>query len=324
MPRLSLVGSTGPDRGLGMEPAVSVVVPVFNEAGVIRMNTEKLRGYLGDRLAGHEIILCENGSTDGTADMARDLAEEFDDVEYLELPDRSLGEALKVGVEAARSEKVVYFPIDLSVDLGFIQESARLLDMFDVVIGSKRMGAGLDNRPIVRRVPSIAFHGMVRSLFGVEFTDSTCVKAYKSDKILDLMDKVPPSSRVFETEVMVEAERAGLYIAEVPVVVGESRQSRELLGRKIQRKLEDLLSARLDRISLMVGVPLFVAGLLGILFLTYVKLSSSGFVGFVNPYAFLISMLLVISGFQIMTLGLLSKLIMQIRRQIFGALKDRD
>jgi hypothetical protein len=195
--------------------------------------------------------------------------------------------------------------------------------MFDVVIGSKRMGAGLDNRPIVRRVPSMAFHGMVRSLFGVEFTDSTCVKAYKSDKILDLMDRVPPSSRVFETEVMVEAERAGLYIAEVPVVVGESRRSRELLGRKIQRKLEDLLSARLDRISLMVGVPFFAAGLLGILFLTYVKLSSSRFAGFVNPYAFLISMLLVISGFQIMTLGLLSKLIIQIRRQIFGALKDR-
>jgi hypothetical protein len=105
--------------------------------------------------------------------------------------------------------------------------------------------------------------------------------------------------------------------------VGESRQSRELLGRKIQRKLEDLLSAHLDRISLMVGAPLFAAGLLGILFLTYVKLSSSRFAGFVNPYAFLISMLLVISGFQIMTLGLLSKLIMQIRRQIFGALKDR-
>ena len=192
---------------MGMEPAVSVVVPVYNEAGVIRMNTEKLRGYLGDRLAGHEIILCENGSTDGTAEMARDLAEEFDDVEYLELPDRSLGEALKVGVEAARSEKVVYFPIDLSVDLGFIQESARLLDMFDVVIGSKRMGAGLDSRPIVRRVPSMAFHGMVRSLFGVEFTDSTCVKAYKRDKILDLMDRVPPSSRVFETELLVEAEK---------------------------------------------------------------------------------------------------------------------
>jgi glycosyltransferase involved in cell wall biosynthesis len=323
LPRLSFVGSTGPDRGLGMEPAVSVVVPVYNEAGIIRMNTEKLRGYLGDRLADHEIILCENGSTDGTAKMARDLAEEFDDVEYLELPDRSLGEALKVGVEAARSEKVVYFPIDLSVDLGFIHESARLLDMFDVVIGSKRMGAGLDNRPIVRRVPSMAFHGMVRSLFGVEFTDSTCVKAYKRDKILDLMDRVPPSSRVFETEVMVEAERAGLYIAEVPVVVGESRQSRELLGRKIQRKLEDLLSARLDRISLMVGVPFFAAGLLGILLLTYVKLSSTGFGGFVNPYAFLISMLLVISGFQIITLGLLSRLIMQIRRQIFGALNDR-
>jgi glycosyltransferase involved in cell wall biosynthesis len=306
-----------------MEPMVSVVVPVYNEAGVIRMNTEKLRDYLGACLEGHEIILCENGSVDGTAEIARDLAEEFEDVGYLQLPDRSLGEALKGGVEAAMSEKVVYFPIDLSVDLGFIQEGSRLLDVFDVVLGSKRMRANLDNRPIVRRIPSMAYHSLVRSLFGVEFTDSTCVKAYRRGKILDLMERVPPSSRVFETELMVEAERMGLYIAEVPVTVGESRSSRELLGRKIQSKLEDLLSARLDRISIMVGVPMFVTGLLGVLLLTYVKTASSSYGGFVNPYSFLLSMLLVISGFQIMTLGLLSRLIMQIRRQIFGALKDR-
>jgi len=312
-----------PNRGLGMEPVVSVVVPVYNEAGVIRMNTEKLRDYLGACLEGHEIILCDNGSVNGTAKIARDLAEEFDDVGYLQLPDRSLGEALKGGVEAARSEKVVYFPIDLSVDLGFIQESSRLLDVFDVVLGSKRMGAGLDNRPIVRRVPSMAYHGLVRRLFGVEFTDSTCVKAYRREKILDLMERVPPSSRIFETELMVEAERMGLYIAEVPVAVGESRPSRELLGRKIQSKLEDLLSARIDRISIIVGMLMFVLGFLGVLFLTYVKTASSSYGGFVNPYAFLLSMLLVISGFQIMTLGLLSRLIMQIRRQIFGALKDK-
>ena len=307
-----------------MEPVVSVVVPVYNEAGVIRMNTEKLRDYLGDRLADHEIILCENGSVDGTAQMARDLAIEYDDVEYLQLPDRSLGDALAVGIEAARSDKVVCFPIDLSVDLGFIQEGARLLDVFDVVIGSKRMGAGLDRRPIVRRVPSMAYHGMVKSLFGVEFTDSTCVKAYRREKVLDLMGRVPPSSRVFETELMVEAERMGLYMAEVPVVVAEGRSSRELLGRKIRSKLEDLLSIRLDRIYLLVGVPMFALGLLGVLYLTLLKTMSSGFGGFVNPYSFLISMILVISGFQIMTLGLLSRLIMQIRRQIFGALKDRD
>jgi glycosyltransferase involved in cell wall biosynthesis len=306
-----------------METVVSIVVPVHNEAGVLRMNALKLREHLKERLSAHEIILCENGSVDATPQIASDLAGEFEDVEFLALPDRSLGEALKAGVQMANYEKVVYIPIDLAVDLDFIEESVRLLEVFDVVIGSKRMGAGLDKRSIVRRVPSMAFHGMVRSLFGVEFTDSTCVKAYRRDSILDLMERIPPSSRVFETELLVEAERMGLYVAEVPVVVGERRPSRELLGRKIRSKLEDLLSARLDRISLMVGVPMFVLGFFGVLFLTYVKTTSSVFGGFVNPYAFLISMLLVISGFQIMTLGLLSKLIMQIRRQIFGALKDR-
>lgn len=307
-----------------MEPVASVVIPVYNEAGVLRTNTGKIREHLKGRLAGHEIILCENGSNDATPEIARDLSEEFEDVEFLQLLDRNLGGALKAGVKSAKSEKVIYFPIDLSVDMEFIQESVRLLNVFDVVLGSKRIGAGLDRRPLVRRITSRAFHGMVRRLFDVEFTDSTCVKAYRRGSILDLMERIPSSSRVFETELLVEAERAGLYIAEVPVVVSESRPSRELLGRKIQSKLEDLFSARLDRISLMVGVPLFAMGLLGVLYLTYLKASSPGFGGFVNPYSFLLSMLLVISGFQITTLGLLSKLIMQIRREVFGALKEKD
>jgi hypothetical protein len=49
----------------------------------------------------------------------------------------------------------------------------------------------------------------------------------------------------------------------------------------------------------------------------------SGFGGFVNPYAFLFMMLLMLWGFQMTTMGLLSRLIMQIRGQIFGALKDK-
>lgn len=288
------------------------------------MNTQKLRERLGAMLPSHEIIICENGSIDDTPAIARRLAAEFEDVGLLQLADRSLGGALKAGVRAAKSENVIYFPIDLSVDPGFIQESVRLLDVFDLVIGSKRMWGGLDHRPLVRRVPSRAYHRMVRGLFGVDFTDSTCVKAYKKDVILNLMDRVPSSSSVYETELLVEAERMGLYIAEVPVVVDENRPSRELLGWKIQTKLEDLLSTKLDRISILVGVPLFSLGVLGILLLTYLKIAYSGFAGFVNPYAFLIMMILMLWGFQITTLGLLSKLIMQIRRQIFGALKERE
>lgn len=307
-----------------MEPEVSVVIPVHNEAVILRGNTERLRRYLNEELPRHEIVLCENGSSDGTAEIAAELAEEFEDVEFLTLPKPNLAEAIKSGFKAARGEKVVYYPIDLSVNLDFIPISVGLLDDSDMVIGSKRMAADLDRRPLSRRVPSRAYHGMVGRLFGVELTDTTCVKAYRRSKILSIIDRVPTTSRIFETELVVEAQREGFDIVEVPVRVVERRPSRERLGQKIREKLEDLLSARLDTVSIYVGASLFLGGLVVLLYLTVEKLMSAREGGFVNPYSFLVSMLFVVSGFQMITFGLLANLILQIRRELGQAVSGRE
>lgn len=298
------------------EPAVSIVVPIYNEAEILRTNTERLRRYLGERLPNHEIVLCENGSVDGTAEIASALSKEFDNIKFLELPEPCLAEALKAGFRAAKAEKVVYIPIDLSVDLGFVPRSVRLLDIFDIVVGSKRLASELDHRPFARRAVSRAYHGMVRGLYGLDFTDTTCVKAYRRSTILGLMDRIPTSSMVFETELLTEALREGLEVVEIPVAVEEHRASREVLGTKIRRKLVDLLSSRLQEISILIGASLLFGGLMSLLNLTINKLRSGATGGFVNPYTFLLSMLLVFFGFQILTLGLLTNLIMQIRRQV--------
>jgi glycosyltransferase involved in cell wall biosynthesis len=305
-----------------MDPEASVIIPVHNEAEVIKGNAEKLRGFLAEELNGHEIILCENGSSDDTLKIAEELAEQFEDVRVLALPEPNLAEALKEGFEVARSDKVVYFPMDLSVNLDFIPTSVGLLDKFDVVVGSKRLGSNTDRRPMSRRVPSKAYHGMVRRLFGVELTDTTCVKAYRRGKILNIIGKVPTSSRIFETELLVEAVKEGLDVVEIPVSVEERRRSREKLGRKIQGKLEDLLSARLDLVAIYVGAPIFLFGVAGLFYLTLDKLLFASQSGFSNPYSFLLSMLLVISGFQIVTFGLLANLILQIRRELRRAKSD--
>lgn len=299
-----------------MKPEASVVIPVYNEAEVIRRNVEKLTGFLQDELPSHEVLLCENGSSDGTGEIARALAEEYDCVHSLFLPEPCLGEALKRGFEAATADKVVYMAIDLPVDLAFIPESVRLLDAFDGVVGSKRLAGDLDRRPRMRRVASRAFHGLVRGFYGVDYTDTTCVKAFRRSRILDVMDRVPSTSRVFETEVLVEAERLGLDIVEIPVSVAEMRTSRELLWSKVEGKLEGLLSTRLDRVALLIGAPMLLSGAFSIAVLTLEKLRRANPSGFVNPYSFLLSMLLVVSGFQFITLGLLTKLILQIRREV--------
>ena len=307
-----------------MEPEASVIVPIYNEARILRENIEYLSDELGRRLPHHEIILCENGSSDGSGGIASALAAERENVRYLELADANLSEALKAGFNYARSEKLVYFPVDLSVDAEFITQSVRLLDVFDVVIGSKHLTRDLDRRPPTRRIASRAYQGMVRSLFDAEFTDTTCVKAFRRSRILKLLDRVPTSSGVFETELLVEAGNEGLNIVEVPVVVEEKRPSRILLGRRVQTKLEDLLSARLNRVSTYVGLPLIFVGVMILVALTVWKIQGNPMSGFSMPYTFLLSMLLVVSGFQILTFGLLSNLIYQIRAQISQVKRDSE
>lgn len=307
------------ESAVKMKPEASVVIPVYNEAEVIRRSVARLTDFLQDELPSHEVLLCENGSSDGTDEIARALAEEYDSVHSLILQEPCLGEALKRGFKAATADKVVYMAIDLPVDLAFIPESVRLLDAFDGVVGSKRLTGGLDRRPRMRRVASRAFHGLVRGFYGVDYTDTTCVKAFRRGRILDVMDRVPSTSRVFETEVLVEAEKQGLDIVEIPVSVAELRTSRELLWSKVEGKLEGLLSARLDRVALLIGAPMLLSGVLSIAVLTLEKLRRTNPAGFVNPYSFLLSMLLVISGFQFITLGLLTKLILQIRREVAKA-----
>jgi len=299
-----------------MSLEVSVVIPVYNEEDVIEKNVITLKKYLDTIFNNYEIILSENGSNDTTLNIVKRLADATDKISFLTIPEPNLAEALKKGFQNAKSEKIVYYPIDLSVDLEFFKTSVDLLDSYDIVLGSKRMDANFDQRPLSRRVASKVYHGMTRQFYGVELTDTTCVKAYRKGKLLRILDRIPTTSRIFETELLIEAHRENFAITEVPVNVVENRTSRQGLIIKIQGKLEDLLSARLNVITYFVGLPIFLGGLIAIAILVLQKILKEDPTGFINPYSFMLSMLLVISGFQIITFGLLANLILKIRKEI--------
>jgi len=293
----------------------SIIIPVHNEATILHQNISILRDYLSENLDDYEIILIENGSTDDTKQIINFLSQKLTDVTALYLPNASLGNAIKHGIKNSVHNKVVYYPIDLSVNLDYIPESIKELDYYDIIIGSKRLKEGKDRRPIQRKVTSIGFHWLVKKLFGTKLSDTTCVKAYRKPIIVELINLVPPDSNVFETEILVEAQKMGLTLKEIPVRVTENRISRQSLPLKVQLKLKDLLSARIDIISLYLGVPLLLVGLSTLTLLSLEKIAL-GRTGFLNPYSFLLSMLLIISGFQIVAFGFLANLVLQVRKEV--------
>jgi len=293
----------------------SIVVPVFNEEDILEENTLVLYDFLDESLDDFELLLVENGSVDKTAIYAEKLASAESRIKFIRLPDPCLGEAIKTGVLNAVFDKIVYFPIDLSVNLSFIPESISLLDTFEIVIGSKKLRTAKDHRPVERRVASTGYHKVVQLMFRIDLSDTTSVKAYRRRVAHELMSLFPSGSSVFETEVLLEAESHGLSIAQVPVEVDDQRSGRLSLRYKIATKGQDLMSLRVDLVSMIVGGILFFTGLLCIVYLSIQKLVFNR-EGFLNPYSFLISMLLVLFGAQGIAYGLFARLFLQLRKEI--------
>ncbi len=294
--------------------SASVIVPVYNESDYINTNTTLLVSYLREHISTYEVILVENGSIDDTLSKAMTLSDQYPEVKCISLKEPCLGEALRVGIRNASHNKVVYFPIDLSVNLSFIPECLPLLDSYHIISGSKRLSNARDLRPLKRRLASKGYHYLVRKLFNTVLTDTTCVKGYRRNAILELMNHIPSRSMVYETELLMEAQKEGLLIHQIPVVVTDPRAGRQSLGMKVMTKFQDLLSLRLDLLAILLGGFMFTMGSLGILALSVSKLLHGG--GFLNPYSFLSSMLLVLFGFQCIIYGSFARLMLQLRSEV--------
>src|ERR1700752_3140452 len=100
------------------EITVDVVIPVLNEAHVLEHSITKLRRFLLDQLPYRwRVLIVDNGSTDGTIEVARDLAARFHDVVALHLEQRGRGRALRHAWTQSSSDIVCYMDVDLSTDL---------------------------------------------------------------------------------------------------------------------------------------------------------------------------------------------------------------
>ncbi len=222
----------------------TILIPLHNEAGKVSTALNVLMSYLKSVSCHCEILLVENGSKDATVEKLKSAIKTFGNVSYVSLPKACLGDALRNGIIHASSESIAYLPIDLSIDLDFVPRSLKLLNEHDVVIGSKRKNGANDHRPFVRRILSVTYHYITRLLFGIDVTDTTCVKAFRRSSILPLISKIR-FNNIFETELMIRAEMAGKKVTELPVIVHDKRLPKESLLRKVLRKLAGIVALRL-------------------------------------------------------------------------------
>ncbi|HEX5585878.1 MAG TPA: glycosyltransferase [Acidimicrobiia bacterium] len=228
-------------------PAVSVVIPAFNEAGMLRESVHDVVGGLRARAAPFEVIVVENGSTDGTRAIAAELAAHDSEVTFRALARPDYGEALRTGILAAQGAVVVIFDTDY-YDLDFLDRALARLEVVPhpaIVVGSKRAPGTRDDRPWPRRLITAAFATVLRAGFGLRVSDTHGMKALDRAAVTPLARQCRNGRDLFDTELVLRADRRGLAVVELPVTVAERRPSRTPIARRAVRTVVGLVRLRI-------------------------------------------------------------------------------
>jgi hypothetical protein len=153
---------------------------------------------------------------------------------------------LQEGVLSARGDTIVIFDVDF-VDLAFLDAARTRLDAPDrpaIVVGSKRAPGARDERSGLRKVATWVFQFVLRTVFGLGVSDTHGVKAMRRDDVIELAKHCRFGTDLFDTELILRAERAHLGVAEIPVSVRETRPPRTSILRRVPRTLWGLARLR--------------------------------------------------------------------------------
>lgn len=215
--------------------AVDVVIPVLNEAHVLAKSVAEVREAL-PRLIPHSwrIVIVDNGSTDGTDQVAQRLADNFSDVAFLHLRQRGRGRALRYAWSQSSADIVCYMDVDLSTELEALPRALVALTQqgFDLVIGSRLMRESQIRRSFKRELISRVYNLLLKLLLNVGFSDAQCgFKAVTREVVERIVPQVQDQSWFFDTELLVLAERQGYRIKDIPVAWNEDDDSRVKIAK---------------------------------------------------------------------------------------------
>ena len=219
---------------------ISIVIPVYNEARIVREAAAELCRKVEELRWEYELILTENGSTDGTLQILEALPAELPRVRWLHGDQPNYGRALKDGILQARGEVVICDEIDLC-DVEFYRRALPILEHgADMVVGSKAMKGANDARPLVRRLATRTITLLLRLATGFRGTDTHGLKAFRRERLVDVARACVVDRDLFASEFVIRAQRMGRDVREIPIALHEKRPPSTHLLRRVPRVLKGL------------------------------------------------------------------------------------
>lgn len=226
-------------RNVATRLTVSVVIPAYNEAQRLPPYLEAIREHFDHDLVGcYEVIVVDDGSTDGLADQLKTTAETFPQLRIVSHPqNRGKGAAVRSGVLAAQGRYVLFADADGATP---IEEERRLRTRLqsdaDIAIGSRRVASAevARNRHPLRGLVGKSFAGLARRLLGLSVRDTQCgFKMFRQEVAAKLFPQMRETGYYFDLELLILADRYGYRVKEVPINWADQPGSRMSFAREI-------------------------------------------------------------------------------------------
>jgi len=216
---------------------LAIILPVTNEIKYLTEAVNETVAWAGKISDDWHIIIAEDGSTDGSTELAHQLGAERKNISVLH-NDLKLGrgKAVKRAMKLFDAEIYAYFDVDLAADMMFFPMLIDKVKMgYDIVTGSRYIKGAAFSRPLLRLIASKVYNWMVRALFHSQVCDHQCgFKAFSRRVRDELLDECKSDDWLWDTEIVVLGTRSNFKIHEFPVEWREKRFKKTPLGRLIE------------------------------------------------------------------------------------------
>jgi glycosyltransferase AglD len=203
-----------------VEPEVTVVIPVFNDRESLEIAIPKSIELLSQITYGFELIIAEDGSTDGSAELVHQFEQHDSRIHLLHSDERlGRGKALNRAIFGARGKIVCYYDVDLATDLQHLPKLINSIrDGADIATGSRLLPESDIIRTGGREIASRSYNFLVRFFLGSRIHDHQCgFKAFNKDHVLPILPTIRSDHWFWDTEILVRAQRIGSHVCEFPV-----------------------------------------------------------------------------------------------------------
>ena len=234
----------------------SLCIPMYNESSIIAETAKTLSAFMDEHFDEYEIVFSDDGSTDGSADLVRDLAlSHIRVIGYSQ--NRGKGSAVREAMLAAEGDVVMFTDSDLAYGTDVILEVARRMAEEDapaVLVGSRNLSEdGYEGYTPVRKFASKVYIKLLCAVGGLRLSDSQCgCKAFSRKAADAIFSRAEVNGFAFDFEAILLAEKMGFSIGEFPVKVINHRASKVHLISDAARMLKELgaIKKRVKRLDL--------------------------------------------------------------------------